>query len=86
MSVARYSILRCVTGEGVSGFAARERRRSVDGARVYSAPHGARWVESTTRDNLVDALRAKGASKIQKRKNQWVVIFSGGRRAVEEED
>jgi hypothetical protein len=43
-------------------------------------------VESTTRDNLVDALRAKGASKIQKRKNQWVVIFSGGRRAVEEED
>lgn len=85
MSVARYSVLRFTNEDGSQGFAARERTRAIDGAYIFSGPSDARWVEASSRDNLVGALRAKGATKIQKRKNQWVVTFGGVRTTTKED-
>jgi len=79
MSVARYSVVRFTEEDGSQGFGAKERSRVIDGGHHFSAPSEARFVEADTKENLVGALRAKGASRVQKRGNQWVVTFDGGR-------
>ena len=77
MSIARYSVVRFTNEDGSQGYGAKERARGIDHSFVFSAPSEARFVEADTKENLVGALRAKGASRVQKRGNQWVVTFEG---------